>query len=207
MNLPEELCHWYLRLNGFFPIDRFVMHRTAHRMHPSDCDVLAIRPPHVYEDIGGTPEDWDPALTDLLDFTRLVGVICEVKGGKDIERDTLFVHEWVSYAVARLGFISREETTDVVSTLVEVPKLQLGDGLQIAKLLVSKRSREDRRYLSFTLDHMESFIRARMRKYQKNKQRDRYFFDSILIQQLILEEGRAEFEENPRLPHARGAQR
>ena len=27
MNFAEELVYWYLRLNGFFPITNFVLHR------------------------------------------------------------------------------------------------------------------------------------------------------------------------------------
>lgn len=203
MNAPEELCHWYLRLNGFFPIDRFVMHRTARRVHPSDCDVLAIRPPHVYEDIGGTPQDWDPTLTKMLHFTRFLGVICEVKGGKDIEPETLFVPEWVSYAVARLGLVGREAARDVTDAFAPLPTMQIGDGVQIAKLLVSRSHPKNGQYLSLTLDHLESFIRGRIRKYQEDKHRDRYFFDSILIQQLIFEESRAAVEEKRRIQAAR----
>jgi hypothetical protein len=34
MNSSEELAYWYLRLNGFFPLTNFVIHRhQAPRAH------------------------------------------------------------------------------------------------------------------------------------------------------------------------------
>lgn len=55
-NFGEELVYWYLRLNGFFIINNFVLHHdTASRT--SDADLLAVRFPYVYEDIGGREED------------------------------------------------------------------------------------------------------------------------------------------------------
>jgi hypothetical protein len=86
MNYGEEYTYWYLRLNGFFPITNFVIHQSTQVQFSSDCDVLAIRLPKVYEEIGGTQEDWDPFLRAHMDFSRILGIICEVKtGGYKIE--------------------------------------------------------------------------------------------------------------------------
>jgi hypothetical protein len=49
MNYGEELAYWYLRLNGFFPISNFVVHRSLDVPNTSDVDVVAVRPPHVFE--------------------------------------------------------------------------------------------------------------------------------------------------------------
>src|SRR5208283_1256962 len=81
MNYGEEIAYWYLRLNGFFPITNFVIHRSERIPHTSDCDVLAVRMPDVYEEIGGKPEDWDQDFAMELGFDRVLGVICEVKTG------------------------------------------------------------------------------------------------------------------------------
>ncbi len=61
MNYAETLAYWYLRLNGFFPLNRFVLHPPGGgpRAHAADHDLLAVRPPGVYEDVGGQPNDWD----------------------------------------------------------------------------------------------------------------------------------------------------
>lgn len=57
MNWSEELTSWYLRLNGFFPLTNFVVHRQQNVLYRSDIDVLAVRPPHVFEEIGGQEYD------------------------------------------------------------------------------------------------------------------------------------------------------
>lgn len=82
MNYGEEIAYWYLRLNGFFPITNFVIHRSQDIEHRSDIDVLAVRLPYVYEEVGGNPDDWDVSLINQLDFNHGLGVICEVKTGE-----------------------------------------------------------------------------------------------------------------------------
>jgi hypothetical protein len=57
VNHAEEAAFWYLRLNGFFAITNFVVHASREVFHTSDCDVLAVRLPFVYEEIGGSEDD------------------------------------------------------------------------------------------------------------------------------------------------------
>jgi hypothetical protein len=71
MNYGETLAYWYLWLNGFFPLKNFVLH-SSHRtkdaypsarfnnidpennyMQAVDSDLIAIRFPFVYEEVGG----------------------------------------------------------------------------------------------------------------------------------------------------------
>jgi hypothetical protein len=81
MNYGEELGYWYLRLNGFFPLSNVVLHGGETLRYTSDCDLLAVRPPHVYEVVGGQMEDWDPKLYELFEGGWTLGVVCEVKTG------------------------------------------------------------------------------------------------------------------------------
>jgi hypothetical protein len=56
MNYGETLTYWYLRLNGFIPMRNFVLHRAnIEGQAAADTDLLAVRFPHVYEEIGGNP--------------------------------------------------------------------------------------------------------------------------------------------------------
>jgi hypothetical protein len=59
VNFGEELTYWYIRLNGFFPLSDFVLHRGEGIRSPADCDFLAIRFRGVYEEVGGQASDWD----------------------------------------------------------------------------------------------------------------------------------------------------
>lgn len=60
--------YWYFRLNGFFPLNNFVIHRTEKTNYTSDTDKFAIRPPFVLEEVGGQSDDWDPLLREWFEF-------------------------------------------------------------------------------------------------------------------------------------------
>ena len=83
MNYGETLAYWYLRLNGFFPLRDFVHHMPDDRNARADCDLLAIRFPHVTEDIGGAPGDWDAARFEGwgLPLAHPIALIVQVKTG------------------------------------------------------------------------------------------------------------------------------
>lgn len=76
-NYGEELAYWYLRLNGFFTINNFVLHHNREG-RTSDADILAVRFPYVYEEVGGRDEDWDDQLVGRFNKDKIVGLICEV---------------------------------------------------------------------------------------------------------------------------------
>ncbi len=126
MNYGETLAYWYLRLNGFFPIINFVLHRDYETIsHSADCDILAVRHPHVYEEIGGQTGDWDRRFMHWgVDINaHPVGLIVEVKSGRDttVSRENIvktFSADRLKYAVQRLGFWSRDDSARI-ATLFE----------------------------------------------------------------------------------------
>ena len=94
--------HLNLRFNGFFPLKNFVLHssRRGERLTQNesyipgaDCDLIAVRFPHVYEEVGGQPGreeesegregDWDPRFSNwgFSLKTEVIGLIVEVKTG------------------------------------------------------------------------------------------------------------------------------
>ena len=85
MNFGESLAYWYFRLNGFLPLTNFVLHRPdSLRRYNADSDLLAVRFPLVFEEIGGQRDDWDNerfAEWGLDHFNRTVCVIAEIKTG------------------------------------------------------------------------------------------------------------------------------
>lgn len=183
MNYAEEAAFWYLRLNGFFPISNFVVHRSQGIVHTSDCDVLGVRLPFTYEEIGGQDDDWDPFLVKHLNFALPVGVICEVKSGKYRTAD-LFSEDVLRYAIARLGFVHRDGVAAVAADLYDKPIAVLPDGSQIAKLLVARHESEGP-FLGQGLTETERFLRRRVEKYPKQKYADRMFFGPVLFQTII----------------------
>ncbi len=92
MNYSETLAYWYLRLNGFIPLRNFVLHplRGAENKQAADSDLLAVRFPHVYEETGGQPNDWDHRLKDwgFLPEQEVISLIIEVKRVKTYRKLT-----------------------------------------------------------------------------------------------------------------------
>jgi len=184
-NFGEEITYWYLRLNGFFPIRNFVIHRTAETEYPSDIDILAIRPPYVYEKVGGQSGDWDENLA-FLDFTKVIGLIVEVKTG-ELEEDKLFRPRYVEYAVGRLGLV--EQTNDIEEIAAELENVAVlkdkGD-YQIGKLLITEyEPKKEGNYYCMFLEKLTEFLQWRIRKYPKEKYGDKLFFPSDYLQNLI----------------------
>ncbi|MEE9288851.1 MAG: hypothetical protein V3U69_04590, partial [Bacteroidota bacterium] len=164
MNYGEEITYWYLRLNGFFPITNFVVHQSQNIRHSSDIDLLAIRTSHVYEEIGGKPDDWDQELAEQVGFQRNLGVICEVKtGGYDLDR--LFPEQHIQYSVGRLGLVPRVDIPHVSNELVQQPLVELPDGNAIFKLFVADKETATKKFLFRTLSFIEDFLTTRVRRY------------------------------------------
>lgn len=183
VNYGEELAYWYLRLNGFFPISRYVIHRAEEGRDPSDCDVLGVRFPHVYEPVGGKPGDWDPWLEKNFGFNCHVGVICEVKTGRYAPRD-LFRPQHLDCLIGRLGFVPSDRIEQVVA-IWRQPVVQVTPNHLMVKLLVAAQGRSTDAYLFRSLDRVLKFVCRRIRKYPNDKFWDRIYFDSALLQFVI----------------------
>ncbi len=181
MNYGESLVYWYLRLNGFFPLTNFVIHKSEGITYSSDCDVLAIRPPLVFEEVGGQPDDWDHWLIEHINSGRTLGVISEVKTG-DYKKDNLFRKEYVGYAAKRLGFTNEEQDIERIANGKAFE--EIGDSYRVIKLFVSNQE-EEGPFFSFRLEVIIQFLLDRIGKYSIEKYRDRMFFGSILFQGLI----------------------
>jgi len=180
LNYGEEIAYWYLRFNGFFLIDNFVVHKSDNVEYSSDVDLLALRLPYVYEKVGGQSNDWDAVFFKPFNKELPIGILCEVKTG-NFENCDLFKPDNVSYAVGRFGFTPDVE---VLVPLVQRNAITTGSGFQIAKVLFSKKPpQKSDRFFHFPIIHLQEFLQDRIRKYNE-KHRDRMFFSSNLIQYL-----------------------
>lgn len=198
MNYGETLTYWYFRLNGFFPVMDFVLHGengTASRS--ADCDLLAIRHPHVYEDVGGRHDDWDIKFNELgIDLrNKIVGAIIEVKTGeytasthRNIE--TSFSGRRLKYAINRFGFWPQPESEDISHRLQTLPHI-VHDRYCILKLAIADapQNREHPYWHLMTLEEVDAFIFRRFEFYQQ-KFPDRHFFPSDLMQYMIWKSAR-----------------
>lgn len=83
----EILTKWYLRLNGYFIVDNFIIHNPNEVSNEvianeTEVDVLGIRFRHSKEIAGSLHIANDPELVADLD-TEIDFVIAEVKTGKE----------------------------------------------------------------------------------------------------------------------------
>jgi hypothetical protein len=147
MNYGEDLAYWYFRLNGFFPITDFVMHREGDILFPSDSDILATRLPYAYEDVGGKDDDYDERLFGQIDKNRIIGMMCEVKTG-DYDRLRLFPDNNVRYAFKRLGLIPYDCIDEDVLAGLQRPILEIKNDRLFCKILISCIPCKDDRFLT-----------------------------------------------------------
>jgi hypothetical protein len=182
MNYGETNAYWYLRLNGFFLINNFVIHRTDEIAYSSDIDILGIRLPYVFEEVGGQPDDWDESLLQTLNPNIMTGVICEVKTG-DFDEKTLFRKKYLKYCLDRFGFmpqLSEAYTEQVFNNQITLAEFE-GRQFQILKLFVSNYESKREDFVQFRIKHIRQFIENRIQKYREKKWQDRVLFQSDFL--------------------------
>jgi hypothetical protein len=185
MNYGETLGYWYFRLNGFFLLNNFVIHRTAQNRYSSDIDLLGIRMPHVYEEVGGLPDDWDPILMEVLNPNKITGIVCEVKTGT-FQDSNIFQSQYLRYALDRFGF-----TPDLSQRIDQISSNKIYDfdlnGMhyQLLKVLISNSASTRTDFMQLRLDDLRTFIVQRIQKYKRQKWQDRVLFQCDLLQDYI----------------------
>jgi hypothetical protein len=201
MNFAEELVYWYFRLQGFFPLRNWVVHRDDEVRHAADADLLALRLPGAYEVVGGlqTVAERERFKQWGVDLHRdTVGFLVEVKAGHLPGRvregvEIAFSPPRVRAAVRRLGLWSQRDADGVAAALVELPLYRDGNTVA-AKLLVS-RNRPRREpvfpYLHLRLSDAAAFVKATMAQNMDAKAEARHFFPSDLLQYIIWEREQA----------------
>ena len=190
-NYAEELAYWYFRLNGFIPMSNFVLHRQKdieqqQNVHTSDCDLLAIRFPFPWEQIGGQELDYDHELLQVLgcDNQRTVVAIIQVKSGGYQDREIAdYFSTHLEYLVRRVGLLPPEEVRKFVRELDRVPVLSTPTCVfsKVTLLRPKPRPAKDPPWTVLNFDVAVEFIKERFRRYAE-KRRDRMFFADSIIQ-------------------------
>lgn len=150
-NYAEELAYWYLRLNGFFLIENFVIHRSEkaedeEAKYVSDADLLAVRFPNVSEVIGERPVVCHERLFQKFDSNKVLGLIVEVKSSEDPTEIKIFRNPYrMEYALNRLGFLSAKQIEELTSDGWKKRDLEWqGVKFQVGKLLIHNWKAENK---------------------------------------------------------------
>ncbi|MDK2814619.1 MAG: hypothetical protein PWP18_532 [Thermoanaerobacter sp.] len=187
-NFAEELTYWYFRLNGFFLLTNYVLHDVGQGQQrgTADADLLVIRFPYVYEEIGGQSKDWDKEKFSTWGFDiekDNLALIIEVKSGKELKKDEIeksFSLKRIETALCRFGIFPHEDVPRIHENLLEQKYVKESSWI-IAKILVTERKIEGN-WLNLSLDEIDKFIHKRIKSYLHDKYADRMYFPSILIQ-------------------------
>ncbi|UZQ83665.1 hypothetical protein [Thermoanaerobacter sp. RKWS2] len=184
------MTYWYFRLNGFFLLQNYVLHNIGEgeERGTADSDLLAIRFPYVYEEIGGQSNDWDREKFSEwgFDIEKVnLALIVEVKSGENVKRSEIeksFSSKRLKTALYRFGIFPRDDVQRIHENLVEQKYVKESSWI-IAKVLVTEKTREIKKtWLDLSLDEIDKFIHKRIRSYLHDKYADRTYFTSILIQ-------------------------
>lgn len=196
MNFGESLAYWYFRLNGFFPLTNFVLHRHDEVQSDADADVLAVRFPHVSEPIGGQPDDWDNGRFDEWNLghrEQIVCIFCDVKTATH-DRASIarsFSQQRLTLAIQRFGVLPPNEINRVVRDLHQAASVRRNE-VTFAKVLMARsfsQSANNTSCYHLELKKAIQFIKNRMSRYRSEKNAARMFFPGDLIQFLAWEAG------------------
>jgi len=116
-----EFVRWYLRFNGYFSIEGFVVHE-ADKIRKIDgdvipqqteCDLLSIRLPYSHEISGNLFMANDPQIVDGGEKKTDI-LICEVKSGKDNAPNPVWKHasthqQMAEYIVRFCGILPEDD--------------------------------------------------------------------------------------------------
>jgi hypothetical protein len=186
-NYGERLVYWYLRLQGFCPVENFVLHRRTiddKDIRTADADLLAIRLSGSCEDIDGERLEPDSWLEQELQFDRRhVALIVQVKTGLSSSAGKAFDHERTLYALKFLGVPARP-IDHIADALAENATTLAGRYWLVGKLLITESSApiSEQSYLTRSLNDVLRFIEQRLARHADRKRADRLFFPDELMQ-------------------------
>lgn len=195
MNFGEELGYWYLRLNGFFVLNNFVMHNNVLSQNPevtskstADVDLLALRLPMVSEVIGSIkPQNchWDDLFSEFFEdetgfWNTSVALIVEVKTGR-IDDQRHFANDRIEKSLSRLGLCKDSaELRSTATKLKNAKSIKLRDWT-VAKLLIHSDTKggADKNTYKLPLSKCCLYIDSRMKYKSKSSS---FLLPSTLIQ-------------------------
>lgn len=175
----EKAAYWYLRLNGFFQIENFVVHPARRGSQLTDADLLAVRFPFRAERLFDDPNDTmdDDVKTLSLSTQAVDFVIAEVKSnqpctlnGPWTSQDRQNVHR----VLAAMGCLPPNAIGQAAADIYKSGMFQSRSGLRIRLVAIGRGRSDDiaKQYPDVTqVTWVEalSFIWKRFDRYGKQK--------------------------------------
>lgn len=124
----EEVANFYLKLNGFFTLANFALHKDRRALDLStEADLLAIRLKHSCEHVGGRKLNPCNRLSRILVHTDLSAFLivevkataCAINSAWDFRRDPRTALESHIYAIKRMGVVSVHDAKKVATVVAQ----------------------------------------------------------------------------------------
>lgn len=126
----EIAASWYLRFNGYFLVDNFILHDAGLQKHPggklTDADILAVRFPHTQEIIKGHTRniivrshsrlDVQQDLTDFI-IAEVSSLKCKFNWIEPDCTEQTIKRDFLEYALNRIGYWNQDRLADVSKKL------------------------------------------------------------------------------------------
>lgn len=201
----EKLVALYMRLNGYFIVENFIVHSKGPSPQRTDVDVLGVRLPHQAEVItnGGKPLKLpnDPKL--VADGSAINDVvIAEVKSGRPHINERSWKKDKVvlEYILRFVGFTDIEAKLSEVAECLRTRYHAEYDNyrFRIVAFGQGEAPQEAEKDLkTIDLKHTLDFVKKRFRRYESHKRHHPQWDDTILagyLLNLIDRRGKASLE-------------
>lgn len=168
----EQLAKWYLRLNGYFTVDNFIVHAGDDPKRISDelignyteTDILGVRFSHHREVSGELEIQNDPVLINkncpLIDY-----VIAEVKTGKEDRPNPIWRNknlQAIAYIIRFAGIIPQEtDIQNIAKVLSEAGEYHdVGGHFSIRLILIAETlaNQNWKNVANISFDHIIEFL-------------------------------------------------
>jgi hypothetical protein len=161
----EDVAAWFLRLNGFFTTENFVLHPADGAVQRTDADVAAVRFPDREEVVGGT------ALPDHPHFRgcpRTLFVLAEVKSDLCMLNGPWSKPDDVADILRALGF-PRRELEPAVDALIAKGHYIPVEGLEARVLAFGTRRSQIKAQEQYLWEDVLGFVHDRYTAFRASK--------------------------------------
>ncbi|OYZ01007.1 MAG: hypothetical protein B7Y37_08925 [Sphingobacteriia bacterium 28-36-52] len=165
----EILVRWYLRFNGYFTVENFIVHNPEivskdHISNMTEIDVLGIRNCFSHEIAGQLHIANDPLLIGTHK-TRIDFIIGEVKTGKEDKPNKIWRDKKInaiSYLLRFAGFIETADELNAVARVLSDKGIYIHSGNQYSVRLVlfseNGANKNWKHLTQISLEHIIDFI-------------------------------------------------
>lgn len=192
-NYAERLAYWFLRLNGFFILENYVIDSYNSK---AEHDLLAVRLPYAREAISGVDIEHHALFGEgelAVCRKSICGLVVQVKGGGQLGRrqypGNAFRRERIEHAIRRVGLFSDPEEKEAFDALTPSPTYKTNSAV-FAKLFMAERVPDrPESYISISLRDVDEYVVTRLRQATIKQSHWHYFHDPF-AQYIILRNGR-----------------